>query len=272
MDSLKVKKFLFYFLILALFSSFYVIFEFIKIKDSVYFLNVGQSGGVGILEKRNFFLYDAGKDKKIIYELKKILPFWKKQIDGIFLSHFDKDHWKGINEILKIYKIKLAFLPKIDFNNPKERELINILKENKIKIFELKNGSTILAGNSFFVVLNDGYNAKKDNEKSLVIKLIQGENQFLFLADLPLNFLDKIKNFNIKTDYLLVPHHGSKYNISSELLELTNPKIAIIQVGPNPYGHPHKETIDLLNKLNIKFLRTDDGTIGIFKDSIKILK
>jgi len=272
MENLKIKKITIYLLIFFCFLTFYIILSFLKIKEGVYFLNVGQSGGIGILNKRDFFLYDAGKNKNIVYEIKKILPFWKKQIDGIFISHFDKDHWKGIYEILKIYKIRTVFLPKVDINNPQERELVRFLIENKIKIFLLKNGSTLLTNNEFFVILNDGRDAKNSNEKSLVIKLFQQGNKFLFLGDLSLKAFDRIKNFDLKADYLLLPHHGSKYNISEEILKIIEPKVAIIQTGPNPYGHPHKEVIDILKTLKINFLRTDDGTIGVFKDSIKILK
>lgn len=52
--------------------------------------------------------------------------------------------------------------------------------------------------------------------------------------------------------------------LDSEILERTRPKLAVISVGKNKYGHPSKEVIKILRDLDIKFLRTDEnGNIEI---------
>ena len=58
---------------------------------------------------------------------------------------------------------------------------------------------------------------------------------------------------------LKVAHHGSKYSTPIELLELTKPKYAIISAGENNrYGHPHEETLERLEEVGCKVLRTDE--------------
>jgi competence protein ComEC len=58
-------------------------------------------------------------------------------------------------------------------------------------------------------------------------------------------------------------------------LQNVKPKIAVIEVGKNSYGHPTPEVLQRLEKYDIKVLRTDqDGDINIVSDgnNIKIIK
>ncbi len=69
-------------------------------------------------------------------------------------------------------------------------------------------------------------------------------------------------------DLLKVPHHGSKFGLTVDILDILNPKIAAISVGAkNKYGHPTPFILDLLKSFNIKTLRTDQiGDIEIISD------
>lgn len=42
----------------------------------------------------------------------------------------------------------------------------------------------------------------------------------------------------LRADVLKVGHHGSKTSSAGSLLDVVNPRIAVIQVGKNNYGHP----------------------------------
>lgn len=69
----------------------------------------------------------------------------------------------------------------------------------------------------------------------------------------------------LKCDILKVAHHGSKSSSSEEFLDAASPRTAVIQVGRNNfYGHPHRQTLDRLEKRGIKVYRTDmSGAVGI---------
>ena len=60
------------------------------------------------------------------------------------------------------------------------------------------------------------------------------------------------------TDLLIVPHHGSKYSTSAELLEEASPETAVISVGYNSYGHPTEEVLERLSEYGVTVLRTDE--------------
>ncbi|MBR4089400.1 MAG: ComEC/Rec2 family competence protein, partial [Mogibacterium sp.] len=69
----------------------------------------------------------------------------------------------------------------------------------------------------------------------------------------------------LECDILKVAHHGSKSSSSEAFLDAAHPEIAVIQCGRNNfYGHPHKQTLDRLEKRGIQVFRTDlSGAIGI---------
>ena len=71
-------------------------------------------------------------------------------------------------------------------------------------------------------------------------------------------------------DVLQVPHHGSRFGLTAEILDILNPKLAVISVGKNKYGHPTPFILDLLKSKDIKTLRTDqDGEAELISDGNK---
>ena len=61
---------------------------------------------------------------------------------------------------------------------------------------------------------------------------------------------------------LVVSHHGSADARLSELLDRIRPRVAVISVGPNTYGHPAPATLTALAAADVPVRRTDrDGDI-----------
>ena len=76
-----------------------------------------------------------------------------------------------------------------------------------------------------------------------------------------------LQKYDLKSDILKVAHHGSRFSSGREFVEQVNPKISIIEVGKNPYGHPHPQVLETLASANSTIYRTDvDGTIKIILD------
>ena len=83
-----------------------------------------------------------------------------------------------------------------------------------------------------------------------------------------------LKEYNLpKMDILKVGHHGSKYSSDINFLKYINPRHALISAGlNNKFNHPHKETLDNLDKLEIPYYITSiNGSIKILlKNNIEI--
>ncbi len=63
---------------------------------------------------------------------------------------------------------------------------------------------------------------------------------------------------SLKADVLKMPHHGSSNGASEAFLNAVDPDYAVISCGyGNSYGHPHEETVSLLQQHGTKVYRTD---------------
>ena len=76
----------------------------------------------------------------------------------------------------------------------------------------------------------------------------------------------------LDSDVLKIAHHGSKTAFSPEFITAVSPKIAVICVGKNNYGHPSKEVLANLKQFGIQVLRTDEGGNIKFLSDGAILK
>jgi competence protein ComEC len=72
-------------------------------------------------------------------------------------------------------------------------------------------------------------------------------------------------------DVLKLGHHGSSTSTSRELLERMKPEYGIISYGKdNDYGHPHRETMEILEEYGIEVCETAKvGEIRIASDGKK---
>lgn len=66
-------------------------------------------------------------------------------------------------------------------------------------------------------------------------------------------------------DCVVVPHHGSGGALTSALLRVLSPEVAVIPVGEgNPFGHPETGTVETIVKAGVRLLRTDrSGWVSI---------
>jgi hypothetical protein len=92
---------------------------------------------------------------------------------------------------------------------------------------------------------------------------------FLFMGDAGIEAENEIikDGFDVNADILKVGHHGSRTSSGASFISAVSPAVSVIEVGAgNDYGHPHKETLDRLQKVS-KVYRTDlDGTITVTTD------
>ena len=148
-------------------------------------------------------------------------------------------------------------------------EFIKIVKEKKINVKIVEGGEKVsIEDNLYFDIIwpfsDNMISDNSINNNSLVCKLNYKNYSMLFTGDIEAiaekAILKKYsKNLNIlKSDILKVAHHGSKTSSITEFIEKIKPKYAIIGVGEdNKFGHPSDNTIQNLEKANIRIYRTD---------------
>lgn len=70
---------------------------------------------------------------------------------------------------------------------------------------------------------------------------------------------------DLRSDVLLVPHHGSRSSSSAAFLEAVRPRLAVAATGyRNRFGHPAAEVLARYDAIGVRVLRSDrDGAITL---------
>ena len=238
----------------------------------VYFLDVGQGDSIFIeTETGKQILIDGGPDNRVIQKLSEAMPFWDRTIDFVILTHPDHDHIGGLPEVLKRYEVKGIIETGVQCDKAECTVWEDLKEKEKAVVFLVRLGDSITFDkNTKLLILNPfdsvaGEKFSKVNNTSIVAKLIYGNHSILLTGDIEKQVEEKLvlAGIDIDSDYLKLPHHGSKTSSTEGFLGNTSPLAAFISLSiSNSYGHPHEEVLARLEKRNIKYYRTDElGTI-----------
>ncbi|MBQ3519654.1 MAG: hypothetical protein IJA31_10080 [Clostridia bacterium] len=220
-----------------------------------------------------------------------------KYIDGNHRYDSEKNTEKIIEEIFNktfAKEISLYFLSCRNSFDYIESSLINDLfindtSDNKFPSYDIK-------ANLFFNFITENLqtirkfniNPNRENYKEVfkaykqtshdvctVLKFSYAKQSVLLTADASKKVFNRLidETIDIKSDYLKIPHHGSKRNIDENILNSINPKVAIISHNNRRFGtsldsHPNCEVLDMLKKQRVKLIVTND----VIKDGEIVIK
>ncbi|MDP2642056.1 MAG: MBL fold metallo-hydrolase, partial [bacterium] len=81
---------------------------------SVYFLNVGQGDSILVDSPRHGrVLIDGGRNRNVLSELGRILPFSDRRLDVVIATHPDADHIGGLPEVVRRYNVGAFMEPAV---------------------------------------------------------------------------------------------------------------------------------------------------------------
>ena len=264
---------------LVVIISLITIFIHKKYDYKMSFISVGQGDGIFIENNDQIISIDGGSTSNTNLSEYILTPHLKARqkdiIDHVFITHADSDHTNGIIDIINNDDIKVInmYLPIFARNNLKYKSIIDACNDNDVNINFLKSGDSIVLNDIEIFVLNpienDEFEKKDINEQSLTFILNYKNLKTMFTGDIGKSVEDKIlkkyEDIDMDVDILKVAHHGSRNSSLEAFIEKVKPEISIVSSGKNnQYNHPHKETINTLNKFNSKILLTkDSGEIDI---------
>lgn len=284
--SKRNKKKLLYLIILLIISALFYLYDNYYNNESidkrivtnaegdlvVQFIDVGEADCTLISNNGHNMLIDAGnnRDGKLLVNYFKSIGINK--FDYLITTHSHEDHIGGMDNIIKSFDIDKFYIPNVSVDNTTYKEVIKSLNNKNINKETPSEDSIIELGNSKLKVLSIRDDKIELNNDSIVLKLYYGNISLLFMGDAPSDIEHSILNKDLKSNVLRVGHHGSRYSSSAYFLYKVHPEYSIISVGNNnDYGHPHKVTLDKLNRINSKIYRTDlDGTIIMTSDGNNI--
>lgn len=280
----KLKSFRWHFLallFLATVFTWYVVYR----EDrhgimTVAFLDVGQGDGIFVESPNgNQLLLDAGPDKKILRSLGEVMPFYDRSIDLLAISHPHLDHFGGLIYVIPRYDIG-GFISSGTIHETSEFSVFKkSLASKNIKNIAVRRGAEIDMGDGVVldVLLPDrDVENSKPHDGMLVMKLNYGKTSILLTGDMEENlenYLISLDGEQLQSQVLKVGHHGSHTSTGRNFLGYVSPDYAVISLGANnSYGHPHRETLESLEKFDVKTYRTDrDGTVIVKSDGESVI-
>ncbi|MBU1880686.1 DNA internalization-related competence protein ComEC/Rec2, partial [bacterium] len=215
-------------------------------------------------------MIDCGSAEAAEYEL---IPSLKNRnihrINNLVLSHFDTDHAGGAEAILQHFQVDRLVMTAPHTEDPLGKRIIHQAQTAGIPVAVKYLGDTL-----------DFYPASKclalwpsspcdgsENQHSLVLKLTYHNTDLLFTGDIGFKEERRLKQAGdyLDSEFLKIPHHGSKYSSYKAFLETVTPEFAFISAGRNnPFGHPANRVLYDLNELNVTVHRTDKHKAAVY--------
>lgn len=183
-------------------------------------------------------------------------------IDYLMLTHLHSDHTTGVVRLLNLMNVNTVIMPDNAEDTNGDDVLDDIIaacEENGTKIVYITRDTEFTAGAIRLSVYESSERGSRD-ESGIMSTVSIGDYDMLVTGDVEKVVERELVSLHDLTDteLLIVPHHGSKYSTSDELLSELRPETAVISTGYNRYGHPTKETLDKLNEYGVNVLRTDE--------------
>lgn len=251
-------------------------------------LDVGQGLSVVVQTAKHTFLYDAGPKFNAQSDAgsRIVVPYLRgagiSKLDGFMVSHNDIDHSGGMTSILTLMPVGWldSSLPE-DFAVPKSLETSQLetapLETAPLETMQCYAGQNWAWDGVDFEVLHPSMESYdditlKDNERSCVLKITSASGSVLLTGDIEKNNeLALVENLPdmLKSDVLIVPHHGSKTSSTSAFIAAVSPSVSIFTPGYlNRYKHPTPEVLARYQATNSALYRSDkQGALILqFKD------
>ncbi len=270
-------------------------------KLHIVFCDVGQGDAAYVrFPDGRDMVVDGGPNDKIIDCLGKHMPFWDRHINLVVMTHPQKDHMQGLISVFERYGVEYLIRSDVDNTTDGYKKLLDVIRTKKIPVKFVTTGERIAVGSTSLSLLwpskeqiakgksvqrSDlvsgqgptlsgnilGTQAIGDlNDYCLVFFLRYGSFDALFTGDADSRVEANYTGVKLADDgieVLKVPHHGSKTGMTKEFVQWLHPKLAVISVGKNSYGHPSFDAMQLLKDVGSQIKRTDqEGDIEVVSD------
>ncbi len=241
----------------------------------VHYIDVGQGDATLIKCGGHAMLIDAGDYTKGSAVWAYLLKQNVDKLDYVIGTHLDADHIGGMDVVITKFDCGLILVPEYEKDTRSSEELFDAIEAKNYHNTLPKAGDTYQLGDAVFTILapqKEFY--EKENNYSIGIRLVYGQNSFLFVGDAQEESEEEMlrSGLELKADVLKAGHHGSSSSTSEDFLHEVAPAYAVISCGEgNDYGHPHAAVLNLLRREGVRVFRTDEqGSIAAYSDGTDI--
>jgi len=228
---------------------------------TVFFPDVGQGQATAIQSEASCALVDAGPI------LDTAVPFWGRQIpcdsfQAVLITHWDLDHRGGLDSLLAVRPVGELLYGRLPEEDSMLARLQGYCRRTRRGCRQVRAGENVdaLDGVSWQILSTGPDSLPEGNETSVVSRFSDASGSLLIAGD-----LDSLREqelvlsdfVTLKSDLLLLSHHGSAGSNSLAWLGAVRPRLAVVQAGRNNrYGHPSAAALSRAAALGIPYWST----------------
>lgn len=238
----------------------------------VHFLDVENADCILIRQEDKTMLIDAGERKHSEGIISYLEQHGVQKLDLVIATHPHADHIGSMAAVINHFPVErfiMSFMP--EKNTPTTSvyvKMLEALDTHSVPVDEAVPGDIYELGTARIQILAPYEETDEANDISVVCRLTFGDRAFMFTGDagsgVEKQMLDS--SYVLTADVLKASHHGSTTGNSGLFVYEVDPEYAVITCGEgNSYGHPHKEVVNLFERQNITFLRSDVHGAIVFR-------
>lgn len=233
-------------------------------------LDVGQGLSVLIQADGHNMLYDGGNRQHSSYVVAYLKEHGIDSLDYMVASHYDEDHIAGLVGVLKNTEVDTVICPDYEADSKIYQSFVSGEENSGAKTEHPDAGTEYMLGDARVEIMRDDPSAQDENNRSIAVKISYGLFSMLLTGDSEEEAEKEMidSGLDLHSDLYVAGHHGSSSSSSQEFLSAVSPYYVWISCGlGNSYGHPHKETMEKLEKDGVQIFRSDrQGEVSVYSD------
>jgi len=228
-------------------------------------LDVGQGDAVVVrLGGGAAILVDAGGvtfggtdlGERVVVPALRALGVWRLPI--VVATHPDLDHVGGMPAVLRALAVGELWVGHPEPERPAWQAVEHAARLRGVPVRSVRRGEYAEIGSLRVDVLHPTHAPIGEGNADSVALLLRyrGAPWLLLLGDVP---IEVERDLPVPpTPLLLAPHHGSSTSTGADLLRAARPRVVLISVGRNRYGHPAADVLARLETAGVPSVATRD--------------
>jgi competence protein ComEC len=186
----------------------------------------------------------------------RALGIWRLAL--VVATHADLDHMGGLPAVLEAFPVGALLVGHAEPERPAWQALERVARRRGVPVRAVRRGEAIELGDVRLEVLHPAADAIGEGNADSVALLVRyrGAPWALLLGDVPAAVEADLPV--PPTPILLAAHHGSATSTSAALVGAASPRLALVSVGHNRYGHPSAAVRDRLAQAGVPVVSTRD--------------